>query len=94
LNVSSLGIHSALGHRKWCFETSVTPSDMFTSVLLTCLVLPVTVESADVILTAKLRISIHAGIAVKLPSTPPVEVFNTTIGFPELKGGIEVRLHP
>ncbi|CAI6331846.1 unnamed protein product [Periconia digitata] len=55
--------------------------------------LPVTVQSANVVLTAKLRIGIHAGIAVKVPSTPPVTVFNTTIGFPELKGGIEAAVY-
>jgi hypothetical protein len=52
--------------------------------------LPVTVESAGVVLSAILRIGIHAGIAIKTPSTPQVTVFNHTIGFPELKGGIEV----
>ncbi|KAF2638625.1 hypothetical protein P280DRAFT_404282 [Massarina eburnea CBS 473.64] len=52
--------------------------------------LPVTVQSAGVVLSAVLRIGIHAGIAVKTPDTPPISVFDTTIGFPELKGGIEV----
>ncbi|PVH95658.1 hypothetical protein DM02DRAFT_600509 [Periconia macrospinosa] len=55
--------------------------------------LPVTVQSANVLLTAKLRIGIHAGIAVKLPSTPEFTVFNTTVGIPELKGGIEAAVY-
>ncbi|KAF1962644.1 hypothetical protein CC80DRAFT_95356 [Byssothecium circinans] len=52
--------------------------------------LPVTVESAGVVLKAVLRIGIHAGIAITAPSTPELQIFNASIGANEIKGGIEV----
>lgn len=55
--------------------------------------LPVTVEKAGVVLSAILRIGIHSGIEVAAPGTPDVTIFNTTLGTPQVKGGIEVGVY-
>lgn len=55
--------------------------------------LPVTVEKAGVVLSAILRIGIHSGIAVTAPGLPDVTIFNTSIGTPEVAGGIEVGVY-
>lgn len=52
--------------------------------------LPVTVEKAGVVLSAILRIGIHSGITVAAPGTPDITVFNTSLGTPQVAGGIEV----
>ncbi|KAL1591972.1 hypothetical protein SLS60_011564 [Paraconiothyrium brasiliense] len=55
--------------------------------------LPVTIEKAGVVLSAILRIGIHSGIAVTAPGTPDITIFNTTLGTPEVAGGIEVGVY-
>lgn len=55
--------------------------------------LPVTVEKAGVVLSAILRIGIHSGIQVTAPGTPDVTIFNTSLGTPEVGGGIEVGVY-
>jgi len=55
--------------------------------------LPVTVSSANVVLSAILRIGIHSGIAVTTPDLSEVTIFNATLGVPQFGGGIEVGVY-
>lgn len=56
-------------------------------------ILPVTVESAGIVLEAKLRIGIHAGIVLSTHETSiSVEMFNHSIPL-QLKGGIETSAY-
>jgi hypothetical protein len=50
--------------------------------------LPVTIETAGVVLSAVLRLGLHAGVAVSTPGDDQIEILNHTL--PKLSGGIEV----
>ncbi|KAF2743167.1 hypothetical protein M011DRAFT_410998 [Sporormia fimetaria CBS 119925] len=52
--------------------------------------LPVTVESAGVVLSAILRVGVHAGFQLAAPEIPELTLFDQDIGVPAVGGGIEV----
>ncbi|KAF2105935.1 hypothetical protein BDV96DRAFT_655207 [Lophiotrema nucula] len=53
--------------------------------------LPVTIETAGVVLSAVLRIGVHAGVAISTPDEGFLSEFEVAnITFPKLSGGIEV----
>jgi hypothetical protein len=55
--------------------------------------LPVTVESAGVVISAVLRIGVHCGIEIAQPKTPALESLARKLGYPQVKAGVEVAVY-
>ena len=55
--------------------------------------LPVTVESAGVVISAVLRIGVHCGIEIEQPPSSALETFAQKVGYPQVKAGVEVAIY-
>lgn len=54
--------------------------------------LPVTVESANAVISAVLRVGVHCGIEVTSPETPGLKNLGRRLGLPSVSAGIEVAV--
>jgi hypothetical protein len=55
--------------------------------------LPVTVESAGVVISAVLRIGVHCGIEIEQPPSSALETLVQKIGYPTVRAGVEVAVY-